>query len=101
TCVWYDQLRRHARRPRRGGPRQDLRGHGRHRRRGRLDARARGRRRGRPGGGGGPLGVSVASPAARRTWRRPPAIANPYLRYGLYGLIDAYLVWAVTSLQVS
>ena len=37
--------------------------------------------------------MSVAL-AARATWRRPPTIANPYLRYGLYGLIAAYLVWA-------
>lgn len=45
--------------------------------------------------------MSATSPAVKRTWRRPPAIANAYLRYGLYAVVAAYLVWALSSLQLS
>ncbi|CAN5758653.1 phosphonate ABC transporter, permease protein PhnE [soil metagenome] len=40
--------------------------------------------------------MSAAPP--KRTWRKPPAIANPVLRYGLLGLTFGYLYWAVASL---
>jgi phosphonate transport system permease protein len=33
-----------------------------------------------------------------RRWRKPPFIANPWLRYGLGVAILAYLAWALTSL---
>ncbi|MGH8222858.1 MAG: phosphonate ABC transporter, permease protein PhnE [Woeseiaceae bacterium] len=33
-----------------------------------------------------------------RTWRKPPFIVNPLLRYGLLTLVGAYLVWAFGSL---
>ena len=33
-------------------------------------------------------------------WRRPPFIANPYLRYGLMAGIVAYLVWALSSIPI-
>lgn len=36
--------------------------------------------------------------AAKRTWRKPPFIANPFLRYGFFLLVFAYFVWAITSL---
>ena len=45
--------------------------------------------------------MSTATPAVKRTWRRPPAIANPVLRFGLYALVAGYFVWALTSLEVS
>ena len=32
------------------------------------------------------------------TWRKPPFIANPALRYGLVVLAVAYAVWSVSSL---
>ncbi|MDN3555870.1 phosphonate ABC transporter, permease protein PhnE [Halomonas maura] len=35
---------------------------------------------------------------ATRTWRKPPFIANPLLRYGLLVGLVAYLVWAFGSL---
>ncbi|PMR69528.1 phosphonate ABC transporter, permease protein PhnE [Halomonas heilongjiangensis] len=34
----------------------------------------------------------------RRTWRKPPFIANPWLRYGLWLAVVAYLIWAFGSL---
>ncbi|MBS9403432.1 phosphonate ABC transporter, permease protein PhnE [Halomonas sp. TRM85114] len=36
--------------------------------------------------------------AAPRTWRKPPFIANPLLRYGLLAVLVVYLVWAFGSL---
>ncbi|MCE8026090.1 MULTISPECIES: phosphonate ABC transporter, permease protein PhnE [Halomonadaceae] len=36
--------------------------------------------------------------AAPRTWRKPPFIANPVLRYGLWLVVIVYLVWAFGSL---
>jgi len=45
--------------------------------------------------------VTAETRASTRTWRRPPAIANAYLRYGLYVVVAGYFVWAVTSLQLS
>ncbi|MFQ3788784.1 phosphonate ABC transporter, permease protein PhnE [Halomonas sp. A29] len=36
--------------------------------------------------------------AAARTWRKPPFIANPLLRYGLWLVVIVYLVWAFGSL---
>ena len=35
---------------------------------------------------------------APRTWRKPPFIANPLLRYGLIVVAVVYLVWAFGSL---
>ncbi len=32
------------------------------------------------------------------SWRKPPFIASPVLRYGLAALVIAYLVWSVSSL---
>ena len=45
--------------------------------------------------------MSATAGQVKRTWRRPPAIANPYARYGLYVLVGAYLIWALTSLELS
>jgi phosphonate transport system permease protein len=42
----------------------------------------------------------VTRAGKRRTWRKPPAIANPVLRYGLFVVVFAYLYWAVTSLAI-
>ncbi|MCE8029748.1 phosphonate ABC transporter, permease protein PhnE [Halomonas daqingensis] len=36
--------------------------------------------------------------AVPRTWRKPPFIANPVLRYGLWLVVIVYLVWAFGSL---
>lgn len=36
--------------------------------------------------------------AAPRTWRKPPFIASPLLRYGLWLVLLVYLVWAFASL---
>nr|WP_298251170.1 phosphonate ABC transporter, permease protein PhnE [uncultured Halomonas sp.] len=36
--------------------------------------------------------------APARTWRKPPLIANPMLRYGLLALLAAYLMWALATL---
>lgn len=43
----------------------------------------------------------MALSTGARTWRKPPAIKNPYLRYGVYLLVLAYLYWAISSLPVS
>tara|TARA_R110002049_G_scaffold307712_2_gene509142 strand:+ start:119753 stop:120544 length:792 start_codon:yes stop_codon:yes gene_type:complete len=37
----------------------------------------------------------------RDTWRKPPFIANPFLRWGLYIAIIVYVVWTVGSLPVN
>lgn len=34
----------------------------------------------------------------RDTWRKPPFIANPAMRYGLVVLVIVYVVWSVSSL---
>lgn len=39
-----------------------------------------------------------AAPAAPRTWRKPPFIANPWLRWSLIVAITVYVVWAVAAL---
>ena len=39
-----------------------------------------------------------APSTAPRTWRKPPFIANPLLRYGLIVVAVVYLVWAFGSL---
>ncbi|WP_235040740.1 phosphonate ABC transporter, permease protein PhnE [Vreelandella profundi] len=39
-----------------------------------------------------------AHPATPRTWKKPPFIANPLLRYGLIIVAAVYLVWAFGSL---
>ena len=36
-----------------------------------------------------------------RTWRRPPRIADPKLRLSLYVIVGAYLIWALSSLDVN
>lgn len=41
---------------------------------------------------------SASSTTERRTWRKPPFIANSWLRYGLWIVVAAYLVWALGSL---
>ncbi|MCE0731345.1 phosphonate ABC transporter, permease protein PhnE [Halomonas sp. G15] len=33
-----------------------------------------------------------------RTWRKPPFIANPILRYGVLAVVAVYLVWALGTL---
>lgn len=38
---------------------------------------------------------------SRRTWRKPPAIGSPWLRFGVYLGVAAYLVWALASLPIS
>ncbi len=43
---------------------------------------------------------SVPVPPGRH-WRKPPAIANPFLRYGVYVVVIGYFFWAVTSLAIS
>lgn len=40
----------------------------------------------------------MSAKTATRTWRKPPAIANPVLRYGLFVIVFAYLYWAIASL---
>jgi phosphonate transport system permease protein len=37
-------------------------------------------------------------PAGRFAWRKPPFIANPFLRYGLWALAAVYLWWALDSI---
>ena len=39
-----------------------------------------------------------APSTAPRTWKKPPFIANPLLRYGLILVAMVYLVWAFGSL---
>lgn len=36
-----------------------------------------------------------------RRWRKPPLIANPALRYGIWLAAAAYLVWAMASIPVN
>lgn len=43
--------------------------------------------------------MSGASPHGFR-WRKPPFIANPVLRYGIWLVAAAYLVWAVSSIPI-
>ena len=43
----------------------------------------------------------MSSAAQPRTWRKPPAIANPVMRYTLFAAVAAYFVWALLSLNVS
>ncbi|MDZ5699668.1 phosphonate ABC transporter, permease protein PhnE [Chelativorans sp. M5D2P16] len=38
--------------------------------------------------------------ALPETWRKPPLIANPFLRYGLMAAVFAYVVWAITMLPI-
>jgi phosphonate transport system permease protein len=38
--------------------------------------------------------------AARDTWRRPPFIANPVLRWALYLGVGVYVVWVIATLPV-
>ena len=40
----------------------------------------------------------MSAPVARETWRRPPLIASPALRWALRLVIAAYLAWAVATL---
>jgi phosphonate transport system permease protein len=40
--------------------------------------------------------VTVQAP--RRRWRKPPAIPNPFVRYGLYLAVIAYVYWAISTL---
>ena len=42
-----------------------------------------------------------ASSGQQRTWRKPPAIANPYVRYALFAAVAGYFVWAILSLEIS
>jgi phosphonate transport system permease protein len=41
------------------------------------------------------------TPPARRRWRKPPAIKNPLLRYGLSIASFAYLYWAIATLPIN
>lgn len=41
---------------------------------------------------------ATGSVPAPRTWRKPPFIANPVLRYGLWLVLVIYLVWAFATL---
>ncbi|HET8985881.1 MAG TPA: phosphonate ABC transporter, permease protein PhnE [Trueperaceae bacterium] len=43
----------------------------------------------------------MSSAAPNRTWRKPPAIGNPYVRYALFTAVAAYFVWALSSLELS
>lgn len=38
------------------------------------------------------------SDLSREVWRKPPMIANPWLRYGLWAVAAVYVVWAVSTL---
>ena len=38
--------------------------------------------------------------SARDTWRKPPFIANPFLRWGLLIAVAVYFVWVIWSLPV-
>jgi phosphonate transport system permease protein len=40
----------------------------------------------------------MAAGTARRTWRKPPFIRNPWLRYGLFVLVLLYLYWMISTL---
>jgi phosphonate transport system permease protein len=43
----------------------------------------------------------VSTETARRSWRKPPAIKNPLLRYGLLIAVIAYGYWAVTFMPIN
>ena len=43
--------------------------------------------------------MSPASTESYR-WRKPPFIANPVLRYGIWLAVAAYLVWALSSIPI-
>lgn len=38
------------------------------------------------------------SPSPPRIWKKPPFIANPIIRYGIFIVAAIYLVWAFGSL---
>jgi phosphonate transport system permease protein len=42
--------------------------------------------------------MSTESAAAPRSWRKPPFIASPWLRWGLFILSAAYVWWALSTL---
>lgn len=41
---------------------------------------------------------TTASTASLRVWKKPPFIANPWLRYGLLATLLVYLYWAFSTL---
>jgi phosphonate transport system permease protein len=41
---------------------------------------------------------AASAPLPRRTWRKPPFIANPAIRWGIIVLVIAYIVWALATL---
>jgi phosphonate transport system permease protein len=45
--------------------------------------------------------IGPATGAPRRRWSKPPAIANPYLRYGLILGVAAYILWAFNFMPIS
>lgn len=44
-------------------------------------------------------GAAAATVTAKR-WRKPPAIANPFVRYGAVLVVVAYFAWATVSLPL-
>ncbi|HEY8495547.1 MAG TPA: phosphonate ABC transporter, permease protein PhnE [Limnochordales bacterium] len=42
----------------------------------------------------------AAAPQAGRRWQKPPAIRNPWLRWGLIAAVVAYAYWAYTFMPV-
>lgn len=42
--------------------------------------------------------MTVSTSITRKTWRKPPFIANPWLRWGLIVGIGVYIVWATSTL---
>lgn len=49
----------------------------------------------------GPLQPLAVAPGYPTTWRRPPFVARPWLRYGLYLTALAYLVVGLDSVEVN
>jgi len=43
--------------------------------------------------------TDAATQAAPRRWRKPPAIANPMLRWGVTAAVILYLVWGIGDLE--
>jgi phosphonate transport system permease protein len=43
---------------------------------------------------------AAATAVATKRWRKPPAIANPFVRYGVVLVVVAYFVWATVSLPL-
>jgi len=47
-----------------------------------------------------PAEGAAATTVSAKRWRKPPAIANPYVRYGVVLAVVGYFVWATISLPL-